>query len=345
MNGKVSTCWLTINRACNLNCHWCYAKNAPLQDMELSDAFKVVEFLPQIEVHDLVLIGGEPTVYKNLPEVLQRAKGYGISTGIVTNGLALKDKDYLAMLLESGASHFGISLKGYDKKSFLETTDCDFYEDVLTAISNLSHTDIPFSVSFVLTPENISHIHLGIADAMAAGAKRVRLSFCYDFEVCRSDKHKSANPFILASEFEKNYPTINEACGGNMGLFQSLPFCVWNQGFIDLLDSRNQLTSICQVLQKSGLVVDTDLSLIPCNAMYDFKIGHFGKDFIDGKQFSSFWDSEAVTDFYNKLRALPDEECATCDRYANCGGGCISNWFNYSFTELMNMKKCFKGLE
>ena len=42
MNGKVSTCWLTINRACNLNCHWCYAKNATIQDMHIDDAFSII---------------------------------------------------------------------------------------------------------------------------------------------------------------------------------------------------------------------------------------------------------------------------------------------------------------
>lgn len=339
MYGKISTCWLTINRACNLKCHWCYAKNAPIQDMQLQDAKSVIDFLPQIGVKDLVLIGGEPTIYKYLNDLLLEAKTCNISTGIVTNGVVLKNKEYLNRLIDSGVSHFGVSLKGYNRDSFCETTDCDCYTDVLTAITNLSKAGIPFSVSFVLTEDNICNIHLGIKDALNAGAKRIRLSFCYDFEVCRSDEHTSPNPHKLAALFQQYYPLMNDACNGNLGLFQSLPFCVFDQEFIDLLDRRNQLTSVCQVLQKSGLVIDTDLSIIPCNAMYDFKIGRFGSDFYNEETFEAFWSSQHISHFYDKLRALPDLACAMCESYANCGGGCVSNWFNYSFSELKELKK------
>ena len=74
MNGKVSSCWLTLNRACNLNCHWCYAKNATKQNMAASNAIKVIDFLPQIGVESIILIGGEPTVYQDLPLILQEGK-------------------------------------------------------------------------------------------------------------------------------------------------------------------------------------------------------------------------------------------------------------------------------
>lgn len=338
MNGKVSSCWLTINRACNLNCQWCYAKNATVQDMEIQDATKIIEFLPTIDVHDIILIGGEPTVYKDLVQVLERSKENGIEVGIVTNGIALKNESYLSRLAEAGVSHFGVSMKGFDRQSYIETTGKDGYQDVLTAISNLSKTEIPFSVSFVMTEENISKIHLGVADVIKAGAKRVRLSFCYDFEACRTDVRAVRNPFVLAKLFEENYPAINEACNGNMGLFQSLPFCVFNQEFVETLNNRNQLTSVCQVLQKNGLVFDTDLSIIPCNAMYDFKIGRFGESFNDAESFYTYWNGKEIEEFYCKLRALPDAACTKCDSCANCGGGCVSNWFNYSFDELMKMK-------
>ena len=338
MNGKVSSCWLTLNRACNLNCHWCYAKNATKQNMAASNAIKVIDFLPQIGVESIILIGGEPTVYQDLPLILQEGKKNQLDIGIVTNGVRLKDDRYLSLLIEKGVSHFGVSLKGYNRSSFIETTGYDRYDDVLYSIFNLAQSGIPFSVSFVLTKDNIPNIHLGIADAIKAVAKRVRLSFCYDFEVCRSDVCTIENPFTLAKLFMQYYPMINEACGGNMGLFQSLPFCVWDPQFIELLDSRNQLTSVCQVLQRNGLVIDTDMSIIPCNAMYDYKIGVFGTDFNDGKSFNEYWNSKDIVGFYNKLRALPDVTCEKCKTYQNCGGGCVSNWFNYSFEELMSMK-------
>lgn len=337
MYGKVTNCWLTLNRACNLGCHWCYAKNAALQDLDLNQAKQVVDFLSTIDVKKITLIGGEPAIYKYVCEVIQESKNKGIKVGMVTNGIALKNKDFLSKLIDSGLTSIGLSLKGYDRQSFIETTGRDCYLDVLEAIKVISSTDILFSVAFVLTRDNIEYIHQGINDAIQAGAKRIRLSFCYDFDACRTNKKAIENPYLLASLFEKQYPIIDKVSNGNFSVFQSLPLCVWNEDFINMLHNKSQITSICQVLSKSGLIFDTDLSVIPCNAMYDYKIGKFGKDFNDKRTFEEYWNGKSVTEFYDKLRSVPDKECLNCSGYSHCGGGCVSNWFNYSFSELKEM--------
>lgn len=337
MYGKVTNCWLTVNRACNLGCHWCYAKNADLQDMNLNQAKKVIDFLSSIDVKKITLIGGEPTIYKDICEIIQESKFKGIKIGMVTNGIALKDAVFLSKLIDCGLSSIGLSLKGYDRQSFIDTTGRDCYLDVLDAIRVISSTNIIFSVAFVLTRDNIEYIHKGISDAIQAGAKRIRLSFCYDFDACRTNKKAIENPYLLARLFEKQYPIINEVSNGNFSLFQSLPLCVWNEEFINMLSEKSQLTSICQVLSKSGLIFDTDLSVIPCNAMYDYKIGLFERDFYNKTTFEEYWNGEAVTSFYDKLRSVPDNECLNCSGYSHCGGGCVSNWFNYSFSELREM--------
>ena len=42
---KLTTCWLNINRCCNLRCEWCYAKNTgfdPYSNISLDDAKKTI---------------------------------------------------------------------------------------------------------------------------------------------------------------------------------------------------------------------------------------------------------------------------------------------------------------
>lgn len=338
MYGTVNTSWITLNRACNLDCEWCYAKNAKIDEMNISDAIEILHFLKTINVSNVTLIGGEPTIYKDLIPLLNMARDNNIHAGIVTNGIALKNKEYLERLIDAGLNGIGLSCKGYNRDSFIQTTGKDMYFDVLKAISNLSETGVPFSVAFVLTKDNIRHIYKGINDVVAAGAKNVRLSFCYDFDACRSSVSALDNPFELAKEFQNCYKEIELASHGNLNLFQSLPLCVWDKDFILELESKNQISSVCQLLRKSGLIFDCDLSIIPCNAMYDYKIGEFKESFYDADSFNDYWNSQKIITFYNKLRAVPDLECTTCQLYKKCAGGCVSNWFNYSFNDLKKMK-------
>ena len=72
--------------------------------------------------------------------------------------------------------------------------------------------------------------------------------------------------------------------------------------------------------------------------MYDYKIGKFGENFWDNNSFNDFWNGKEVVEYYNKLRALPSQECAACKQYKYCGGGCLSNWFSYSFDKLKEMR-------
>lgn len=339
MYGKVTNCWITLNRACNLKCEWCYAKNAENMNMPLQEVIKILDFLKEIDVHSVTLIGGEPTIYPHIFQVIKKARSNNIRIGMVTNGVRLCDAKYLHELVVAGISGVGLSLKGFDKQSFIETSKCDAFDDVLCGISNLSNSNIPFSVSFVMTDNNIPHIYKGIESAVKYGAKRIGLSFCYDFESCRSNKPGITNPYHFAQLFMDNYENINKASHGKFSLHQSLPLCVWPIEFINKLNERKQIRSICQLLNKNGLIFDTDLSVIPCNAMYDYKLGQFGIDFDNATSFEIFWNSDKVQTFYNKLRALPDHECAICEKYRNCGGGCISNWFNYSFNDLKRMKE------
>lgn len=339
MYGKVGICWLNLNRNCNLNCSWCYAKNAGNQEVSVYDACRIIDFLVELKVNHLTLIGGEPTVYKDLDKVLRHAHKNNINVGIVTNGIRLSDKSYLEYLLSCGLKDVGLSLKGYNQDNFKKTTGVNSYSNVLKGIQNLKDLNVPFSVSFVIAKDDIKHISSGIKDARSHGAESFNFGFCADFEACRTDKISIENPFLLAEEFEKYYQDIDLASNGRFVLHQTLPLCVWNKEIIETLSTKHQIRSSCQLLKKNGLIFNTDLSIIPCNSMYDYRIGKFGEDFSDATSFLEFWNSDKVMNFYSKLAALPDIECKTCEGWKLCGGGCVANWFNYNFDMLKKQKQ------
>lgn len=65
--------WLTVNRRCNLRCGWCYARDTDYKskDMSLDLAEKLINFFKELAVTQTVVLGGEPTVYPHLLQVLR----------------------------------------------------------------------------------------------------------------------------------------------------------------------------------------------------------------------------------------------------------------------------------
>ena len=338
MENRVTACWLTINRACNLRCKWCYARNADRAQMDLTSIKELLDFLVTTDIRNVIILGGEPTCADYLIELISACKKRALKSIVVTNGIKLADGDYLDTLVAAGVNSISLSQKAHDRKSYIEVTGVDCYNAFLQAVRNVSQTGIDSVASFVLTTENIPFLPQSIRMLRECGAKKFSLGFCYDFEVCRSAKGNPENPYRLWNTFSAYYEEIHAASEGKFVLQMGLPLCVDNQGLVDVLNERGQILTVCQLLRRSGLILDTDMSIIPCNAMFNYKLGKYGASFTDRRSFEQFWSSKVLTVFYNKLRAAPDKECLKCGLWSNCGGGCISNWFNYSFSELKGMK-------
>ncbi len=84
---------------CNMKCKFCFAtfkdvKNSILPKGHLSreDSIKVVKDLADFGFEKITFAGGEPTLCKWLPELIDTAKNGGMTTMIVSNGSKLTDE-------------------------------------------------------------------------------------------------------------------------------------------------------------------------------------------------------------------------------------------------------------
>jgi pyruvate formate lyase activating enzyme len=75
---------------CNLRCPWCYnweLVTSPPDDLtSLDDAFALIEKRKRL-LGGVVLSGGEPTLLKELPEIIARIKAMGLLVKLDTNGM------------------------------------------------------------------------------------------------------------------------------------------------------------------------------------------------------------------------------------------------------------------
>jgi hypothetical protein len=100
--------FVDITNRCNLNCPICI-NNTPSMGFLFEPPFeyfeKVFKHLASLEPKpSLQLFGGEPTVRKDLFDIIRCARSYGLPTRVVTNGVKLADEAYCRQLIESRAT-------------------------------------------------------------------------------------------------------------------------------------------------------------------------------------------------------------------------------------------------
>jgi|SRR5665213_336427 len=89
--------WLELTNACNLQCGHCYAESGPYEGhrdrLAASDYERILASASARGCRSVQFIGGEPTLNKDLPRLIRRAKalGYGFIE-VFSNLVALSDE-------------------------------------------------------------------------------------------------------------------------------------------------------------------------------------------------------------------------------------------------------------
>jgi uncharacterized radical SAM superfamily Fe-S cluster-containing enzyme len=110
--------FIDVTNRCNMNCPICinntpsmgFLFEPPLDYFEtIFKYFSTYDPKPPIQ-----LFGGEPTVRKDLFEIIALARSYGLAPRVVTNGLKLADEKYCRELMETKATILVAILVAYD---------------------------------------------------------------------------------------------------------------------------------------------------------------------------------------------------------------------------------------
>lgn len=97
---------------CNSKCGFCIgnlAKNKAMGDLEVYKR-KILYAVTKMNVKEILLLGGEPTVSPILFDMIEFCKTLGLNKiCLTTNGYKLKDQEYRERLASSGITHLNIS--------------------------------------------------------------------------------------------------------------------------------------------------------------------------------------------------------------------------------------------
>lgn len=97
---------------CNSKCGFCIgnlAKNKAMGDLDVYKQ-KILYAITKMNVKEILLLGGEPTISPILFDIIDFCKTLGLNKiCLTTNGYKLKDQEYRKRLANSGITHLNIS--------------------------------------------------------------------------------------------------------------------------------------------------------------------------------------------------------------------------------------------
>ena len=130
-----------LTHKCNMECANCYIPNRDVPDMDVQKLYTFLNRLPKRII--VRLIGAEPTMRRDLCDIIRNVKKHGHNVSLTTNGLKLSSSSYVLKLKEAGLRMVLISMNGADRPSAYEILDgkeiyCDMKIKALKNCMNLN---------------------------------------------------------------------------------------------------------------------------------------------------------------------------------------------------------------
>lgn len=161
----LSTVWLELRRACNLHCVHCYNSSEPCADdlkkiLSLEDYEHLIIQLSEYDVKELILIGGEPLMYRQINELITFIHENMPNTQIVLySNLTLLNEEHIKVLKGCNArvvtSIYSNNALGHEHI----TQGKGSYDKTVQAIKQLKSMGITVKANTVVMRDNESVMH------------------------------------------------------------------------------------------------------------------------------------------------------------------------------------------
>lgn len=138
-----------LTHRCNMECANCYIPNRDVPDL---DKEKLFEFLSRLPSRTYIrLIGAEPTMRNDLPEIISKVKATGHRPSVTTNGLKLAQPSYVKKLKDAGLRLLLHSMNGADDDEAYKELDNGKWATVkVRALDNIFAERLPINTGTII---------------------------------------------------------------------------------------------------------------------------------------------------------------------------------------------------
>lgn len=311
---------LAVTYRCNNACRFCYAGcgiesyghvEAEHPEKTTEDYKKIIDiFADEAQVPFFSFTGGEPSLRRDLEDLIAYAASRRLVTNLVTNGTLITE-ERARSLKAAGLGSVQVSVEGPNaalhdslvgrKGAFTET---------LRGIAALQMAGIPTQTNTTINRENLPAIPTMPAFLASLGIQRFAMNlFIPTIPGPMADR--------LFIPYEEIGPVVDRLMkearllGLTFFWYSPTPFCTYNP------IARGQGNKSCAALD--GLLsVAPDGSVLPCSS-WDEPVGN-----LLAEPFRDIWLGPKSR--YFKEKHFAPEPCKTCTSFVACQGACPLYW-------------------
>ncbi len=324
--------------ACNLDCSYCYAKGLEKQfdgEMSAKRLAQLMAWCSDAGINRINLCGGEPTVYRRLPELLNQARQRSIKISLASN--MLYDKTLRSFIQPEW---FDEVIAHFDQGLLLEPRKAKRFSENLKAAEAMGRS---LFIRYTLTGRSTSDEWRRVIE-IAEDAHIDTINYAFSFtNFMRNNEAfpygKGGKADLLGEIFEDFSADCTDA-GIGMHLCKPLPLCGFSDERLKRYLRKGQLRSACAAYLRGGtqnVTVNPDLTIFPCNA-----IAVKGPKVTDFRAFEDM-SAQLISGIKKILFAPYSKKCSSCMFFYRgfCQGACLAEKYG-QMTEL-ERKDVFKS--
>jgi molybdenum cofactor biosynthesis enzyme MoaA len=153
-----TTLLVDLTHRCNMVCRNCYIPNRDIPDLDTEWLYGILRRLPRRT--RIRLVGAEPTVRRDLPEIIRTVRRLRHLPVLMTNGLKLRKAAYVRELRAAGMRTVHLSMNGgIDDDLYLAIDEMRCAGAKRAALDNLCDAGVYVTVGMILVPGvNVAHV-------------------------------------------------------------------------------------------------------------------------------------------------------------------------------------------
>lgn len=298
---------LALTYRCNNDCAHCYnARPRDYPEMSSNGWKAVLDRSWELGIPHVVFTGGEPTLRKDLLELIAHAEGNGQITGLNTNGRRLSDPEYVKRLVEAGLDHVQITVESHDP-AIHDHMVCarGAWQQTITGIENALDSPLYVMTNTTMLRDNSSCMDETLEFLTSLGVPTVGLNaLIYAGRGLTVGSGLHEDELLPLLNFARQHTQTH-----NQRLIWYTPTQYCN---FDPMQLELGIKGCTAALY--NMCVEPDGGVIPCQSYYH-QLGNLLSD-----PWESIWEHELALELRER-RYVP-EKCDDCALLPECGGGC-----------------------
>ncbi|MDD2469535.1 MAG: radical SAM protein [Bacilli bacterium] len=317
----------SVTHACNMNCAYCSVRNIHKGKKELStdECKKIIDKLVNWGVFQIGLTGGEPTVRKDIVELVRYTSAQNVACNLTTNGWNVS-KELVDQLVEAGLTQVQLSLDSHIEEVHEKYRKKGSFKRVMNTAKMFKDKGLIVGFDTVVTNDNLDQIEPMILFLEKEG---------YDGLTLLKLKQGDLNLEIfkkLVPDYESYGKVVDKICK--------------YKGELDVTLDCGSVCNLCMTLTDKEIKklhsagcpaghtlihIDNDGNMYPCAGLSqkEFSFGN-----ILNEDPYVCWNNNEMLKKMRNIKNVITGKCKTCPKLDNCRGGCRS--ISYSFGDLFS---------